>query len=179
MWLVLGEEKGKIKQIERAIKKKFDYKPIPAGTEICERQLFSMIDRVKTSEVNHDQIDPYMDKVLETLEELDKKEIIKRFVSVEFNRFLNYYKEDVDINVDMRNAPRDEKRTGKRGNRSMSRVIFNVGKGKGISKKDVIDLLVESSGRRDIEIGQIDIFKRASSVEIESKAKDNTSTSFI
>lgn len=165
------KEKGKLKQIERVIKKKFDYKEVPAGHEICERQLFQMVNRVSKLEVNHKQIDPYMTKVYELLAEIPKEEIIKRFVSVEFDRFLNYYKDAIDLNLDPNARKLDDSSKGPRARKgkSMSRVVFNIGKGKDISKRDIIDLMVTSSGMRDLEIGQIEIFKRASSVEVDSK----------
>lgn len=165
------KEKGKLKQIERVIRKQFEYKEVPAGHDICERQLFQMVDRVSQLEVNHKQIDPYMDKVYEKLSEISKEEIIKRFVSVEFNRFLNYYKDAIDLNLDpnARKSDSNSKETRSRKGKSMSRVVFNLGKGKDISKRDIIDLMVTSSGMRDLEIGQIEIFKRASSVEVDSK----------
>lgn len=165
------KEQGKLKQIERVIKKKFDRLPVPGGKEICERQLFKLIDKVHNSDVNHDQINPYMDKVYTVLEDLSKEELIKRFVSLEFNRFLDYYKNAPDLNVDVKREKQSEgnsKRRSKRG-RSMSRIIFNLGKGKGVTKKDVIDLMVNASGRKDLEIGQIEIYKRASSVEVDGE----------
>ncbi|MGF7140692.1 DEAD/DEAH box helicase [Roseimarinus sediminis] len=166
------KEQGKLRQIEKVIRKKFDRKPVPAGAEICERQLFRMVEKVHQSEVNHQQIDPYMDKVYEMLGDLSREEVIKRFVSIEFNRFLDYYKNAPDLNIDVK---KEKEASGDKGTRrstrgkSMSRIIFNVGKGKGLSKKDVIELMVQSSGRKDIEIGQIEIFKRASSVEVDSQ----------
>ncbi|MDA3879915.1 MAG: DEAD/DEAH box helicase [Prolixibacteraceae bacterium] len=167
------KEKGKLKLIERSIKKKFDYQPVPEGKVICERQLFNMIEKVSNSTVNHERIDPYMDKVYEMLSDFSKEDIIKRFVSEEFNRFLDYYKNAGSLNVDPSKAEREDNDGAKfsrsKKGKSMSRIIFNLGKGKGLSKKDVIDLLVNASGRKDIEIGQIEIFKRASSVEVESK----------
>jgi ATP-dependent RNA helicase DeaD len=180
------KEQGKMRQIERVIRKKFERKPVPAGAEICERQLFKLIEKVHQSEVNHEQINPYMEKVNSLLEDLSKEEIIKRFVSQEFNRFLDYYKNAPDLNLSAKSEREnrsDRSERGGRGDRSdrmpydkrkpssksMSRVVFNLGKGKGVSKIDIIDLMVKTSGVKDLEIGQIDIFKRASSVEVDSK----------
>lgn len=165
------KEQGKLREIEKVIRKKFDRQPVPAGKEICERQLFHLIEKVHNTEVNYDQIDPFMGKVFEMLLDLSKEELIKRFVSTEFNRFLDYYKNAPDLNIDVKISKDDKKEFSKRtrGGRSMSRVVFNVGIGKGITKKDIIDLMVQSSGRKDLEIGQIDIFKRASSVEVDSQ----------
>jgi ATP-dependent RNA helicase DeaD len=113
-----------------------------------------------------------MDKVNEMLFDLSKEEVIKRFVSEEFNRFLDYYSNAGNINADTTKADQGSeggKFSRRKKGKSSSRIIFNVGKGKGLNKKDVIDLLVNASGRKDLEIGQIDIFKRASSVEVEDK----------
>lgn len=166
------KEQGKLRQIERVIRKKFERLPVPAGTEICERQLFNLIEKVTNSDVNDEQIDPYMDKVYAMLESLSKEDVIKRFVAQEFNRFLDYYKNAPDLNVDVKAERRKDKGTDRRrtrSGRSMTRIVFNVGKGKGLSKKDVIDLMVNASGRKDLEIGQIEIYKRASSVEVDGK----------
>jgi ATP-dependent RNA helicase DeaD len=201
------KEVGKLREIERVIHKKFQMQPVPGGKEICERQLFSMVNRMHATEVNYEQINPFMSSVLDVFNDLSKEEIIKRFVSIEFNRFLDYYKNAPDLNVDVRlgrggdrdysgrersggrergsdrgdrGGDRDRGDRGDRGERGqfrerrtsdrpMSRIIINVGKGKEISKKDIIDLMISASGKRDVEIGQIEVFKRASSVEIDSK----------
>jgi len=153
------------------IRKKFEKMPVPGGKEICERQLFALVEKMRLSEVNHEQINPFMDKVYETLSDLPKEEIIKRFVSLEFNRFLNYYNDATDLNLEIRKEkpPRKEFAARDRKGKSMSRIIFNLGKGKDLGKRDVIDLMVAASGRNDLEIGPIEIYKRASSVEVDSR----------
>lgn len=212
------KEMGKVREIERVIHKKFEAKKVPGGKEICERQLFSLVDRLKESEVNHDQIEPFMNNVYDSLKDISREELIKSFVSLEFNRFLDYYKDAEDLSVEVKSmrgergdrfersdrgdrgdrgfrsergsssfrgernsrGERSERsENGERGdreprrnrvfNKPMSRVVFNIGKGKDLSKKDVIDLLISASGRKDLDIGQIEIFKRASSVEIDAK----------
>ncbi len=166
------KEKGKLRQIEKTIKKQFQYMPVPDGKTICERQLYNMIEKVSKTVVNDEQINQYMDKAYSMLEGFSKEELIKRFVAAEFNRFVEYYNNSGDLNLtdkDFSDKKGDAKFSKKRRGQSMSRVIFNLGKGKGLSKIDVIDLMVSASGRKDLEIGQIEIFKRASSVEVESK----------
>ncbi|TVR74257.1 MAG: DEAD/DEAH box helicase [Marinilabiliales bacterium] len=167
-------ERGRISQIENVIRKKIDRMPVPAGTDICERQLFNMVDRMRNSTVSHDQIDPYMDRVYDMLGDLSKEEIIKRFVSTEFNRFLDYYKNAPDLNVESKKVRRDDtafsgrKQKVNRGG-VMARVLFNVGKGKKITKREIIDLFSSAPGASGVEIGNIDIYKRTSSVEVDSK----------
>jgi ATP-dependent RNA helicase DeaD len=221
------KERGRISQIEKVVKKKFEQRPVPGGTEICERQLYSMVEKMRNSHVEHTRIDPYMDKVYKTLGDLSKEEIIKRMVSVEFNRFLDYYKNAPDLNIDAREASdrnRNSGRPGERGERSdkygrdrrdgrdgrdgrerrprstersgrekseagvagdgrrdkgsgkgrsMSRIVFNIGKGKDITKRDVIEFVKDVSENDNIDIGQIEIFQRASSVEVDSKMARN------
>ncbi|MFO7574990.1 MAG: DEAD/DEAH box helicase [Bacteroidales bacterium] len=115
------KERSRISQIEKVVKKKFEQRPVPGGAEICERQLYSMVEKMRNSHVEHARIDPYMDKVYQTLGDLSKEEIIKRMVSVEFNRFLDYYKNAPDLNIDAREASdrnRNSGRPGERGERS-------------------------------------------------------------
>lgn len=160
------KEMGKIRDIERVIKRKFDHKEIPNGPEICERQLFNIIDKMQDSKVEHEQIDPYLDRVNEKLGDLSREDLLKKFVALEFNRILDYYKNAPDLNV------KDRKTFGKEGKPSvkgMKRIVFNVGVGKGINKRGIIDMVVKGSGVKDVEIGQIEVFKRASAVEIEPK----------
>ncbi len=167
-------ERGRISQIENVIRKKIDQMPVPDGKNICERQLFSMVERMQNSAVSHDRIDPYMDRVYEMLDDLSKEEIIKRFVSTEFNRFLDYYKNAPDLNTESKRVRREDKVfSGRRQKVSrggaMARVLFNVGKGKKITKREIIDLFSSAPGASGVEIGNIDIYKRASSVEVDSK----------
>ncbi len=167
-------ERGRISQIENVIRKKIDRAPVPAGRDICERQLFSMVERMRNSEVSHGQIDPFMDEVYDMLGDLSKEEIIKRFVSTEFNRFLEYYKNALDLNTESKNARSDDKALSGRRQKvirggAMARVLFNVGKGKKITKREIIDLFSSAPGASGVEIGNIDIYKRTSSVEVDSR----------
>jgi ATP-dependent RNA helicase DeaD len=168
--IVNMKERGQISRIENMVRKRIEQKPVPSGKDICERQLFSLVEKMQNSVVNHKQIDPYMDKVYEMLIDLPKEEIIKNFVSLEFNRFLEYYKNAPDLNA----VTKSQKDTGLSGptrktrKGSMSRVLFNIGKGKNITKREIIDLVVSTPGAKNMDIGQIEIYKRTSSVEVDS-----------
>ena len=72
---------------------KFLNKEVPTGVEICSNQLYKLIDKIENVEVDEKQIKPFLNDIYKRLEWLDREELIKRFVSAEFNRFLNYYKE--------------------------------------------------------------------------------------
>jgi ATP-dependent RNA helicase DeaD len=98
--LIHLREKGKLREVERTVNKTFIKKNVPSGKEICEKQLFSLIDIVENIEVNNEQISEFMPVIYKKLAWLDREELIKHFVSVEFNRFLTYYENAPDINVD-------------------------------------------------------------------------------
>jgi len=106
----------RIRTLERMVGKKFAYKPIPSGVEICEKRLINLISKIETVEVNEEQIAPFLNVLNEKLECMDREDLYKRFISVEFNRFLEYYKDSKDINV---SASRDRDR-GDRNDRDRS-----------------------------------------------------------
>ncbi len=121
--LIHMREKGKLKQVERAVNKKFTKKVVPSGIEICEKQMLSFIDKVEKIEVNDEQIAQFMPVIYKKLAWLEREELIKHFVSVAFNRFLTYYENAPDINVDESNySDRDSRRgdrdRGRRGDRN-------------------------------------------------------------
>ena len=92
------EEKRKISLIEKQIGKKIENKPVPLGKEICKVQLFHVIDRMEKVSVDSVQIDEFLPEINKKLEWLDRDELIKKFVAVEFNRFTDYYKNTPDLN---------------------------------------------------------------------------------
>ena len=117
-------EKSKLRAIEKKIGKKFEKRQVPSGREICETQLFNLIDKFEQVEVNEKQIEPFLEVIYQKLSSLDREELIKRFVSVEFNQFLEYYKNARDLNAVDRNEPYDRDRNNKsfeRGDRERDR----------------------------------------------------------
>ena len=92
-------EKHKLHLIEKQINKKFDNKAVPLGKDICEKQLLFLVDKMENVEVDSDKIEAFLPAIMHKLEWLDREELIKKFVSVEFNRFLDYYKNTPDLNV--------------------------------------------------------------------------------
>ena len=91
------KEKGKIREIERIINKKFEKGEIPSGSAICEKQLFNLVDQIEKVKVNEEEIASLMPQIYRKLEWLDKEDIIKRVVSLEFNRMIDYYKDADEI----------------------------------------------------------------------------------
>ena len=97
--IIHTKEMGRIRGIERISKIKFSRELVPSGKDICQKQLYSLMDKIKTVIVDEPQIEPFLPTIYKKLESLDREELIKHFVSAEFNRFLNYYKNSSDINL--------------------------------------------------------------------------------
>ena len=97
--LINLKEKHLIRQIEKKINKTFTAAMVPTGRQICEKQLFNLIDKMEKVDIEDKEIDSYLPQIYRKLEWLDQKEIIKRFVALEFNRFLEYYKNAPELNV--------------------------------------------------------------------------------
>ena len=178
--IVNFREKSKIPQIEKIIGKKFEKLPVPSGDEICRKQLFNLIDKMEKAEVDEEQIAPFMETVNKKLAWLSKEDIIKKFVSLEFNRFLDYYKDAPDLN-----ASANEKSTGSKRSRQdnkkrdgFARLFINLGKKDKIAPKNIIGLINDSTGNRDIAIGDIDIKGSFTFFEVEPKYAENVLDSF-
>jgi len=112
------KEKGKIREIERVINKKFEKGSIPNGHDICEKQLFNLVDEIEKVQVNEEEIATLMPQIFRKLEWLDKEDIIKRIVSLEFNRMIDYYKDADEIEqVDEHEVRNRDRNLNKNGNR--------------------------------------------------------------
>ena len=152
MVIVSKSEVRKIKSIERIIKKEFDKKEVPNGLEICEVQLMSLANKVHKTDINHD-IDRYLDQLNTLFEDTSKEELIKKFFSVEFTRFFNYYNKSHDLNI----AEGSFDHSGGKdfgGSSNSVRYFINVGKKDGYDWMKLKDFL-----RETLELGQDDIFK--------------------
>lgn len=155
--LITRRDLSRISQLERKIGKKIAKKKIPTGQEICQRQLFSLVDKMVATDINED-INDYLPMIEEKMAELSKEELIKKFVSTEFNRFISYYKNAPDLNT-------KDKSKKKRGGK-YSRFHINVGKKQGLDPKGVIGILNDSRNLRNIEVGQIDIMNNFAFFEV-------------
>jgi len=165
------KEKYKIKNIEKIIGKKFKLERVPSGKEICEKQLFNLIDRMEKVDVYNEEIENFLPTIYKKLEWLDREELIKRFVSSEFNYFLDYYKNTRDINA-------DEKRDGKRDSSEMCRFFINLGRKDDLTPQLLIGLVNDISSRLSIKIGRIDIMHSFSFFEVDANYKDNILKAF-
>ncbi len=155
--LITRRDLSRISLLERKIGKKISKKNIPTGQEICQRQLFSLVDKMVATDINED-INDYLPMIEEKMAELSKEELIKKFVSTEFNRFISYYKNAPDLNT-------KDKSKKKRGGK-FSRFHINVGKKQGLDPKGVIGILNDSRNLRNIEVGQIDIMNNFAFFEV-------------
>ncbi|MDP3433330.1 MAG: DEAD/DEAH box helicase [Bacteroidota bacterium] len=171
------KETGRLKQIEKIARKKFERKMVPGGDEICEKQLFHLIDRVQKVEINETQIDKYLPQILEKFEGMSHDDIVKHFVSLEFNQLLDYYKNSRDLNVraeglrdSFQRNDRGSDRGGDRGGDRMNftKLFINAGKKQNLNASGLIGLINQYSNRRNVEIGKIDIQRKFSFFEIDS-----------
>ncbi len=170
--LITNKEKGKLRPIERKINKKFEFKQVPNGKEICEKQLYSLIDKVHDIDINEKEIKDYLPSVYQKLEGLDREELIKRFVSLEFNQFLSYYENSRDLNED------GSKSAGRSSDDAFTRFYINLGKMDDLNPAKLIGFINENLGKRDVEIGQIEILKSFSFFEIDKNFRDDVLEKF-
>lgn len=168
--IIHSKEKFKIKDIERMLGKKFEQQMIPNGLEVCKKQLFHMIDKMQNVDINEVQIEPYMEQIMKQLEYLDKTELLKRFVSLEFNRFLDYYKDSEDLNYhEKERGPRREyegntssygknESGDKRFRRGQKvRLKVNLGNREGINPARLLGIINDVVGDKTISIGEIEV----------------------
>ena len=156
--IVTKSELRKISSIERIIKQKFEEKTIPSGIEICEIQLLHLATKIKDTEVDH-EIDNYLPAINSVLEGLSKEELIKKMVSVEFNRFINYYKKTRDISGQSSVSERRERddRDGaprENNNGGATRYFVNIGSRDNFDWMSLKDYLKET-----LDLGRDDVFK--------------------
>ncbi len=168
--IINAKEGGKIRQLEKKIEKSFEQKQIPEGSEICRKRLFNLIDEVEKVTINEEQISEFIEEVNNKLEWMSREDLIKRFVSVEFNRFLEYYSNAGDLNVQAkssRDKGKGRDKRSKRDNASYTRYFINLGKDQKVNPKEMITLINQSLKGKKFSIGAIDLQKNFSFFEVE------------
>lgn len=168
------KEKGKIRKIESIINKKFEKGVIPGGHDICKKQLFNLVDQIEKVKVDEEEIATLMPQIFRKLEWLDKEDIIKRVVSLEFNRMIDYYKEADEIQeVDERSerGKRGEQRTYTAED-GFVRFFINFGKMDGMYPNQLIDM-VNRCVPGKVRIGKIDLRDSFSFFEVEEDEAQN------
>ncbi len=158
-------EKYKIKHIEKRLGKRFEHKKVPSGTDVCEAQLYQLISRAKDVTVDEKRIEPYLKTIHELLCDIPPQEIVKRFVSLEFNKFLAYYRDAPDLNVEEQ-GPR-ERIAGK-----LASLFINVGRLDRFTPKDLMGLINRATQGKSIQIGRIDIKDKFSFFDVAEDDQD-------
>lgn len=159
--IINSREVGRIRQIEKVIGKKFEKNDIPTGYEVCEKQLFALIRKVHEVKVNDEQIGPYLNRIYKEFENIDKEELIRRFASLEFNRFLEYYLNAPDLNApDEKPARAPGKGKGKdkyTPDHRFTRMFINLGSVDDLTRGDLLRFVCDNSGISGQQVGRIDL----------------------
>ncbi len=185
------KEKGRVRAIENQIQKKFVPGILPTGQEICAKQLLKVIDDIEKVEVDEDMIAPFLPEVYRKFDMMEKEDLIKRMVSMEFNTFLNYYKNAPEIIQPSEKGERKNERRGEgekrnykdrkneRGNSrsrtaepGYTRLFINIGKKDHVTPKSFMGFINRVSQGTNIELGRIDLLQNFSFFEVpERQAK--------
>ena len=175
-------EKAKVRAIENQIQKKFVPGVLPTGQEICAKQLYKVIDDIEKVEINEEEIAPFLPEIFRKFDLMEKEDVIKRMVSMEFNKFLEYYKNAPEIEVPTGrgredNGERGGKRSrGERGARTAeagyARLFINLGKKDGINPRAFMGFVNRVTNGTKLDLGRIDLMTNFSFFEVpEAQAK--------
>lgn len=164
-------ETHKIKTIERNISKTFEVGRIPTGKEICTKQIFSLMDRIEKVEVNEEETADLLPAVFRKLEWLDKEELVKRMVSLEFNRMIAYYQENEDFETVSPGRKDRKEKTEPVIEPGYTKLFINLGKMDGVSPKNLLQLVNDCVGGK-VDVGRIDLFTRYSLFDVKSESSD-------
>lgn len=172
--LVSRAEQGKLKQIEKSLKAPVQRMMVPTGDEVCQKQLLALMHKVREVKINEEEISAFLPAVYEELNDLTKQDIIKRFASIEFNRFLDYYRNAPDLNGDASRS-----RDGAVSNyASGSRFFINLGRMDGLEKSQMLEVIDEFTGLEKKDIGRIEIKGAFSFFEVEKGNEDKVLKGF-
>lgn len=157
--IISPRERGMLKTIEKSINRTFVQQMIPTGIEVCQKQLFYLIQKMQNVEINEKLAGKYIPEISEILKDMSKEEVISRFVSLEFNRFLDYYKNSVDLNTQVKKDDgfgdgREKRRSGKS---DRIRMKIDQGKNDGYEPKTLLKLINEVTDSKDINVGDIEV----------------------
>ncbi|WP_417909004.1 DEAD/DEAH box helicase [Candidatus Electronema sp. PJ] len=184
--LVDARDMYKIKQIESRLKRQFRQCTIPNGQEICRKQLFSLIERLSSAAVDQEQIEPLYSEIAGQLEHLDKEQLIKKIIALEFGRFMEYYRNAPDINpkpserrlssshpsLGVRSNRGEERKPNPRSEsigKEFAQFHLNVGRRNGILPENLISTINEVPGGGRIKVGKIEILRNTAMLEGESR----------
>ncbi len=174
--LIHVREKHNLKQVERLVKKPFKAIPIPTGTEICGKQLFHWIKKLETVVTEHQEIEKFLPEITQKLAGLDREELVRRVVSLQFGKFLDDYRSGEEI---ISPLDRDDnfRGSGKKGAQreysgNYKRLFINLGKTDGFYPEQLIELVNKNTSGKKIPLGKIDLLKTFSFFEVEAEYAD-------
>lgn len=173
--IINTKEVDKIRQLEKLVSRKFTYARVPNGVEVCERQLLGLVKKIHEVEVDEKGIAKYLPGVFEELQDLDKDEIIKRIVSIEFNRFLDYYRNASDVNIDF--SQKDHGRNSEKY-KTGSSMFINLGSMDGFDPGRMLKYLAEVTEMPGTIFGRIDIKGVYSFIDVEENKLDEVLATF-
>jgi ATP-dependent RNA helicase DeaD len=176
--LVHLRERHNLQQIERMVKKPFKAIPIPTGTEICGKQLFHWLNKLESVVTEHQEIEKFLPEIKEKLAGFDREELLKRVVSLEFDRFLDDYRHGEDLIAPVPEKESGSGRSGRRDYREQytgnyTRLFINLGKSDGFYPEQLIELVNTNTKGRKVPIGKIDLLKTFSFFEVEAGYADD------
>jgi len=158
-------EQKRIQAIEKIISKTFEAGKIPTGEEICNKQIFNLIDQIERVEVNDEDIAALLPSVYRKLEWLDKEDLVKRIVALEFNRLLGYYKENEDFETVQGKNGKQDRKVEVTTEEGFTKIFVNLGKMDEISPKNLLSI-INSVVKGKVEVGRIDLFTRYSLLDV-------------
>ena len=177
--IIHSREKGKLREIEKKIGKKFERKEVPTPEHIIEKQLYNLADRIEKVKVDDEEINKYLPGVSRKLSWLSQEDLLKRVLSLEFNRLLDYYRDAPAIDfIDEKpkkerkekkehDRPRNEKEKDRRtAERGMARIYINAGKGDGFYAGNLIDMLNHLVDGKRVDVGRIDLMPHYSLFDV-------------
>ena len=159
--IIHSKEKGRLREIEKKIGKEFEYKKVPTPEHIIEKQLYNLADRLERVQVNESEIGKYLPGVRKKLEWLSEEDLLKRVLSLEFNRLLQYYQDmpDIDLNASDKGEKRDKKQDKDRrvAESGYERIMVNVGKAQGFFPGNLMEIINRNVVGSKPDIGRIDL----------------------
>ena len=179
--IIHSRERKKLREIEKQTGKEFEYKKVPTPEHIIEKQIYTLADRIERVEVDDSQIEKFLPGVRKKLEWLSEEDLLKRVLSLEFNRLLAYYRDmpDIDLNEASKKERSRESRKGKGGSKAdkdrrtaeegMERIVINAGKSQGLFPGTLMDLINRNMEGKKPNIGRIDLMNDYSLFDVDSK----------
>jgi ATP-dependent RNA helicase DeaD len=170
--IITRKEVSKIRQIEKAVQTKFEKKEVPTGVEVCEKRVLNIVARLREVPLAEKEIGHFLPAVFEELKDLSKEEIIKRFTALEFNHFLDYYRDAPDLNrsdKSDRGSDRGERGETYRGAGGGDRLFINLGKMDGFDAGKMLGMICDRAKVSREVVGRIDLKGAYSFIEVEKE----------